>query len=185
VSLGSEERRQLLRLARESVTAALERRTPRRPPLAASLQERAAVFVTLTRGRDGELRGCIGTVEPLRPLAHAVEEAARLAATEDRRFDPMRSSELPDLRIEVSVLGPLVPTRPEQVILGIHGLVIRQGPRSGLLLPQVAVEHGWDRETFLDQTCRKAGLPAGGWRLPDTQLLSFTAEVFAEGEEPA
>jgi AmmeMemoRadiSam system protein A len=112
-----------------------------------------------------------------------VAEAARLAATEDHRFEPPSRGELPRLRIEISVLTPLLRTRAEDVVVGVHGLMIRQAGRSGLLLPQVPVEHGWDREAFLDHTCRKAGLPPGAWRQPDAELLSFAAEVF--GDSPS
>jgi hypothetical protein len=179
-ALGPEERGQLLALARESIAASLERRKPRKGDLAPRLLDPGGAFVTLTRRRDGELRGCIGYVEAVRPLADAVAEAARLAATEDNRFEPVGRGELSQLHVEISVLTPLVPTRAEDVEVGIHGLVVRHAGRSGLLLPQVAVEHGWDREVFLDHTCRKAGLPPGTWRRPDVELLSFTAEVFGE-----
>jgi AmmeMemoRadiSam system protein A len=185
MTLGPEQRSQLLWLAREAIRAALQDRKPEACPLAPSLREQAGAFVTLTRRRDGELRGCIGYVEAVRPLADAVAEAARLAATEDHRFEPLRSSDLQDLRVEISVLSPLAPTRADQVVVGTHGLVVRHGGRSGLLLPQVPLEHGWDREAFLEHTCRKAGLAPGTWRLPDAELLSFTAEVFGEGEAPA
>jgi len=179
-ALGPEERAQLLAIAREAITANLEGRPPRSVPLAPSLYECGVAFVTLTQRSDGELRGCIGYVEAVRPLAEAVAEAARLAATEDHRFEPPSRGELPRLRIEISVLTPLLPARAEDVVVGVHGLMIRQAGRSGLLLPQVPVEHGWDRETFLDHTCRKAGLPPGAWRLADAELLSFTAEVFGD-----
>ena len=99
-----------------------------------------------------------------------------------RRFDPVLPSELPDLSLHVSVLGELRPIDPEAVEVGVHGLVIRGGGRSGLLLPQVAAERGWDRERFLDETCRKAGLPPETWRRPDCELLAFTATVFSDEE---
>ena len=180
--LGPEERRQLLSVAREAIAALLQGRPPAQPALAPPLRERGGAFVTLTGRSDGELRGCIGYVEAVRPLAEAVAEAARLAATEDHRFAPVTAAELPGLRIEISVLTPLAPTRPQDVAVGSHGLMIRHAGRSGLLLPQVAVEHAWDRETFLDQTCRKAGLPPGTWKQADADLLSFTATVFGEDE---
>jgi AmmeMemoRadiSam system protein A len=134
----------------------------------------------LRRRSDGELRGCIGYVEAVRPLHEAVAEAARLAATEDHRFEPVGRSELEHLHVEISVLTPLSPTSADEVVVGTHGLVVRHGGRSGLLLPQVPVEQGWDREAFLDHACRKAGLPAGTWKRPDAELLSFGAEVFGD-----
>jgi len=99
-----------------------------------------------------------------------------------RRFDPVEASELAGLSLHVSVLGELRPIAPEAIEVGVHGLVIRGNGRSGLLLPQVAAERGWDRERFLDETCRKAGLPAGTWRTPGCEILAFTAVVFGEDE---
>jgi AmmeMemoRadiSam system protein A len=148
--------------------------------LRAELERRSGAFVTLSRRADGELRGCVGLPEPLYPLAEAVARAAVAAALYDRRFDPVAVSELPGLSLHVSVLGDLLPIAPEDVRVGLHGLVIRHGGRSGLLLPQVAAERGWERERFLDETCRKAGLPAGTWRRPGCELLAFTAIVFGE-----
>jgi AmmeMemoRadiSam system protein A len=136
-----------------------------------------AAFVTLTK--NGRLRGCIGYTEASAPLFKVVQECAVAAATEDPRFPPVSPNELPTLRIEISVLTPLVPIRPEEVEVGRHGLMVSQGRMRGLLLPQVPVEWGWDRETFLDQTCVKAGLPPSAWRHGAT-LRAFTAEVFAE-----
>ena len=136
-----------------------------------------AAFVTLTK--NGRLRGCIGYTEAVAPLFKVVQECAVAAATEDPRFPPVSSNELPSLRIEISVLTPLVPILPEEVEVGRHGLMVAQGRMRGLLLPQVPVELGWDRETFLDQTCVKAGLSPSAWRHGAT-LRAFTAEVFAE-----
>ena len=140
-----------------------------------------AAFVTLTK--NGRLRGCIGYTEAVAPLFKVVQECAVAAATEDPRFPPVSPDELSSLRVEISVLTPLALIRPEEVEVGRHGLMIAQGRRRGLLLPQVPVEWGWDRETFLDQTCVKAGLPPSAWRRGAT-LWAFTAEVFGE-EEPA
>jgi len=139
-----------------------------------------AAFVTLTK--NGRLRGCIGYTEAVAPLFKVVQECAVAAATEDPRFPPVSPKELSSLRVEISVLTPLVPIRAEEVEVGRHGLMVAQGGRRGLLLPQVPVEWGWDRETFLDQTCVKAGLSPSAWRHGAT-LRAFTAEVF--GEEKA
>jgi len=141
-----------------------------------------AAFVTLTK--NGRLRGCIGYTEAVAPLFKVVQECAVAAATEDPRFPPVSPMELPSLRVEISVLTPLVPIRPEEVEIGRHGLMVSQGRMRGLLLPQVPVEWGWDRETFLDQTCVKAGLPPSAWRHGAT-LRAFTAEVFGEEGKPA
>jgi AmmeMemoRadiSam system protein A len=125
------------------------------------------------------LRGCIGYAVPIAPLYRAVAETARAAAFEDSRFLPVTMEEAPRLEVSLSVLSGLVPIRPEAVEVGRHGLVISQGPRRGLLLPQVPVEQNWDRETFLGQTCRKAGLPPDAWRHAAT-IEAFTAEVFGD-----
>jgi AmmeMemoRadiSam system protein A len=150
--------------------------------LRAELERRAGAFVTLTRRKDGGLRGCVGVPEPLYRLDQAVARAAIAAALYDGRFDPVEAAELPELSVYVSVLGDLRPVAPAEVEVGVHGLVIRFGGRSGLLLPQVAADRGWDRERFLDETCRKAGLHLGTWRNPDCELLAFTATVFGEEE---
>jgi AmmeMemoRadiSam system protein A len=114
------------------------------------------------------------------PLWKVVQECAVAAATEDPRFPPVSPKELPELHVEISVLTPLFPIRPEDIVVGRHGLMVTQGRMRGLLLPQVPVELGWDREMFLDQTCAKAGLPPSAWRHGAT-LQGFTAEVFGEG----
>jgi AmmeMemoRadiSam system protein A len=141
-----------------------------------------AAFVTLTK--NGRLRGCIGFTEAVAPLFKVVQECAVAAATEDPRFPPVTPKELPSLRVEISVLTPLFPIRPEEVEVGRHGLMVSQGRMRGLLLPQVPVEWGWDREAFLDQTCLKAGLPPSAWQHGAT-LEAFTAEVFGEEEKNA
>ncbi len=140
----------------------------------------SGAFVTLKR--NGELRGCLGTLECKRSLE---EEVARLAAStshEDPRFEPVRVGELVDLHFEVSVLGPLEaidPRAPDAIVIGRHGLVVEQGPRRGLLLPQVATEWKWNRDEFLSYTCRKAGLPADAWQR-GAKVYRFDAEVFGD-----
>jgi AmmeMemoRadiSam system protein A len=136
--------------------------------------------VTLRRRDDGELRGCVGRMVSEDPLAETVAAMAVAAATEDGRFDPVTVAELPSLSIEISALGPMREIRPEDVEVGVHGLMVRCGGRRGVLLPQVPVEHHWDRETFLAHICRKAGLALDAWRRPDCELLAFTAAVFGE-----
>lgn len=138
--------------------------------------EASGVFVTLTR--KGELRGCLGVVRDEVRVADAVARLAGEVCHEDPRFRPITPSELPELHIEISVLTPLERVREMTAIqVGRHGLVVEQGARRGLLLPQVATEHGWDRETFLAQTCVKAGLQPSAWR-HEAWVFRFEAEVF-------
>jgi AmmeMemoRadiSam system protein A len=172
-----EERELLLRLAHRSIELALEGRSVDLTSPTAHLAEPRGAFTTLHL--EGELRGCIGFVLPIQSLYAAVAESARAAALDDPRFPPVTPAEAPHLKIGISVLSPLQPIRPEEVVVGRHGLVVTQGNRRGLLLPQVPIEWKWDRETFLSQTCLKAGLPADAWQ-HGAQLQGFTAEVFGE-----
>jgi AmmeMemoRadiSam system protein A len=183
--LSASAQRHLLALARRAIEGQLRGESHAEEDLGelrVELERRRGAFVTLKRRRDGELRGCVGVPEPLYRLDHAVARAAVAAAVHDRRFDPVAPSELPHLSLHVSVLGELVPIAPDAVEVGVHGLVVRGAGRSGLLLPQVAAERGWDREHFLDETCRKAGLPPGTWRTPGCEIFAFTAVVFSEEE---
>ncbi|MGA7079719.1 MAG: AmmeMemoRadiSam system protein A [Terriglobales bacterium] len=148
-------------------------------PASALLSEPRGVFTTLYL--EGELRGCVGYVAPVVPLYRAVAETARAAAFEDSRFLPVTREEGLRLEVSLSALSRLSPVPPDAVEVGRHGLVISLGGRRGLLLPQVAVEHGWGRETFLEQTCRKAGLPLDAWRKGAT-IEAFTAEVFSDND---
>jgi AmmeMemoRadiSam system protein A len=117
--------------------------------------------------------GCIGFRAAQRPLLETVREAARAAAFHDPRFPPLRPPELPEVRLEISVLSRPRPVSDlGEIQVGRHGLIVRRGPRSGLLLPQVAEEYGWDRETFLSHTCAKAGLPEDSWREAGTEMRS-------------
>jgi AmmeMemoRadiSam system protein A len=143
-----------------------------------ALARPSGVFVTLHRHR--RLRGCIGQVEPVEPLATAVARCAIAAAREDPRFEPVALQELPEIEIEVSVLSALLAIHPEMIEVGRHGLLVTRGYQRGLLLPQVARERAWDRERFLEETCAKAGLEPQAWRDPATLLHAFTAEVFSE-----
>jgi len=178
-SLTADEKKALLALAREAVTRYVSRREVTEPPSdrASFLVPRAA-FVTLRK--RGELRGCIGYIEPVLPLGQTVVEAAILAATQDARFPVVTAAELPTLEFEVSVLTPIREvTDPRTVEVGRHGLVITRGGQRGLLLPQVASENRWDRETFLAQGCLKAGLPPDAWR-KGAKVEVFEAIVFHE-----
>jgi len=174
-----EERALLLRVAHESILSALDdRQIPINPP-SQHLAEPRGVFTSLYLG--GQLRGCVGYVLPASSVYQAVAETARAAAFEDTRFYPVTLAEAPHLQVELSVLSAPKEISPDEVEIGRHGLLIGMGGRRGLLLPQVPLEHGWDRLTFLDQTCRKAGLPTDAWR-HGAKVEGFTAEVFGEKE---
>ncbi len=172
-----EERDLLLRLAHQAILSAFEDRRPPEASFSSHLSELRGVFTTLYLQEN--LRGCVGYAMPVAPLHRAVAETARAAAFEDSRFWPVTNEEAPQLKVSLSILSPLVPVRPEDVEVGRHGLVVALGSHRGLLLPQVPLEHDWDRETFLEQTCRKAGLPLDSWRKGAT-LEAFTAEVFGD-----
>ena len=176
------EQKSLLRIARATLESHIRTgKSPEAKPLTPRLAEKRGAFVTLQE--RGELRGCIGYVEAVRPLYQAVREMAVAASTEDPRFPPVEAAELDKIDIEITVLSPLRPLpSPDSVIVGKHGLVIRKGFRSGLLLPQVPVEQGWNREQFLANTCLKAGLPPSAYKEKDAQLFCFTGQVFGEKE---
>ena len=171
------ERLVLLQLAHEAIESALEQRATGLPPPGPHLAENRGVFTTIYL--DGQLRGCVGYVFPVLPLYRAVIETARASASQDTRFAPVTLAEAPRLKVSLSVLSQLQAITPEQVEVGKHGLVVSVGLHRGLLLPQVAIEHRWDRLTFLQQTCRKAGLPLDAWQR-GAALEAFTAEVFGD-----
>lgn len=177
--LTQEQRRALLALARQSIRERVRGvRGGGTIPADPNLQMAGAAFITITR--EGELRGCIGYMNPIKPLAEAVAYCAASAAAADPRFPPVTAEELPHLRLEISVLSPLrVIEDPAVVQVGTHGLFVSQGGRHGLLLPQVATEFGWDRETFLRQTCLKAGLPADAWK-HGAEIQVFTVDHFTD-----
>ena len=135
----------------------------------------AGAFVSLYH--RGELRGCIGHIEADMPLARVVAEMAVAAARDDERFAPVAPDELDELEVQISVLTPCAPARPADVVPGRDGVLLKHGRRQGLLLPQVAPEYGWTRETLLTMVCRKAGLPDGAWREPAAKLFVFQAQV--------
>lgn len=168
----------MLQIARRSVHAYLADEELQLPEFESlDLTDTRGVFVTIHRGSD--LRGCVGTIEPQAPLDRSVAGCAVAAASRDPRFMPIQLSELPELQFEISVLSPLQDvTDIESIEVGAHGLVISKGNARGLLLPQVAIEHYWTREQFLNETCRKAGLPPNAWR-QGARIQSFTAEVFS------
>jgi AmmeMemoRadiSam system protein A len=171
----------LLRAARDAISSAVTGRAASRAPSESDpvLQRRGASFVTL-RMRDGSLRGCIGELDAQRPLVESVRGCAISAALRDPRFPPVSEAELDHITIGVSVLTPPAPVRPEDVVVGRHGLIVELGRQRGVLLPEVATENGWDREEFLAYTCRKAGLPADAWRSPAARLSAFETVKIAE-----
>ena len=178
-SLDHEERHTLLYLARQTIGARIGGRSLPEPSTdSPALRELRGAFVTLKL--DEQLRGCIGHVIGVEPLWRAVRDNAVAAAFSDPRFSPVTAEEFENVRIEISALTPLRVSQPDGVIVGRDGVLIERGAARGLLLPQVAVEYGWDRQTFLDHTCRKAGLEPGCWRHPDTVISTFSAEVFGE-----
>lgn len=179
--LSPEQRRRLLEVARQALRHAVGKGPV--PDLAcddAELTRDSGAFVTLEM--DGNLRGCIGYIEAVAPLVETVARMARSAALDDPRFDPVTAGEEPRISIEISVMSPIAPVPDLGLIeVGRHGLVVEQGGRRGLLLPQVPGDWGWDREEFLAHTCMKAGLPADAYK-KGAKVSWFEAEVFGEEE---
>ena len=181
-----ETRRQLLELARRTLEAHFRGDPP--PRLASDRSdpfgESRALFVTLRIA--GRLRGCIGTLAPEGDLARTVPRFALRAAFDDPRFPPLAAHELTECALEISVLTPpRLVENPEEIVVGRDGLILEFAGRRGLLLPQVATEWGFDRETFLSELSQKAGLPPDAWRNPEARIFSFQAEVFCEPETPS
>lgn len=184
VLLTAEEGSAAVQLARGTIEHAIEKKSKRKLRLTPVFFEKRGVFVTLTK--SGDLRGCIGFPYPVLPLEEAICEAAVSAALQDPRFPPVQGSEIPSITIEVTILT--VPQalncdpeqRPLQVEVGKHGLIVKGMGTSGLLLPQVATEYGWDSTTFLDHTCAKAGLPGRCWMNNRVEVLTFEGQIFNE-----
>lgn len=177
------QRNQLLRIARDSITSMFDRRRLEidLDRYDEALRRPSGAFVTLEK--DGELRGCIGSIQAAMPLVQAVSTSAINAAFRDPRFAPVMRDELDAIHIEISVMSPIEPVHSlDDIVVGRDGLIISTGGYSGLLLPQVATEYGWDRDTFLSHTCRKAGLPMDAWRSGECRIERFSAEVFGEAQ---
>ncbi len=180
MALTGDDKRVLLGIARKSIIG----RLGNEPPLAEvyespELSTHAGAFVTLHK--HGELRGCIGRFTSDGPLFETITEMALSAAFEDPRFPEVTMDEVPALHIEISVLSPLkLISDTEEITVGTHGIYIIKGANRGVLLPQVATENGFDRETFLDHTCMKAGLYPGAWREGALRIYTFTADIFSE-----
>lgn len=171
------ERALLLQVAHRAIEAAIAGERYKAEPPTPHLTEHRGAFTTLYL--RGQLRGCVGYVFPIASVYQTVAETACAAAFDDNRFPPVSGSEVPELQVHLSILSPLRPIRAEEVEVGKHGLMVTLGPYRGLLLPQVPLEHGWDRIIFLEQTCRKAGLPLDAWQR-GAVLEAFTAEIFGE-----
>jgi AmmeMemoRadiSam system protein A len=177
--LSSDDRRALLDLARRAIVEAIcYGRLLAPSQLQGALAEPGAAFVTLHR--HGRLRGCVGQVEADSPLAESVVRSAICAAREDPRFPAVEPAEVSSLAIEISVMSPIALITPGEIRIGHHGLVVSHGANRGLLLPQVATEHKFSREAFLEATCEKAGLDRSAWKEPGTRVYAFTAEVFSD-----
>jgi AmmeMemoRadiSam system protein A len=175
---GKVDRDELLRVAREAIVSHVTGAAPPRAG-ATDAQETAGGDV-MTIHVDRTLRGCIGNLSAGQPLARVVGECAVAACSADPRFEPVTADDLPALDVEISLLGPMEPiASPDEIEIGRHGLVVEQGWRRGLLLPQVATEWKWDRQTFLAHTCHKAGLARDAWKR-DVRMVRFEADVFGE-----
>jgi AmmeMemoRadiSam system protein B/AmmeMemoRadiSam system protein A len=181
-SLSADEKSELLSIARQSIHRRLKKKAmPEFKPESPNLTQKRGAFVTLNKG--GRLRGCIGYILPMKPLHQTVSEVAIEAALGDPRFPPLTEAELSGVTIEISALTPLERIYDEKKIeVGRHGLYIKEGLNSGLLLPQVATEYGWSREAFLEHTCQKAGLPKDAWK-EGAEIYIFSAEIFSEEDE--
>jgi uncharacterized protein len=176
--LSETERQSLLHLARLAVAEVVSSgQILAEIPTGAIFSQKCGVFVSLHVG--SRLRGCIGVVDPEESLAHTVVFCASGAAMHDPRFPALRVEELRHLQIEISLLSPPVATRPEEIQIGVHGLLVWQGTQRGLLLPQVAIKHRLTVEQFLAETCRKAQLAPDAWRQPETNVFAFTCDVFS------
>ena len=178
LGLTNEEKSILHTIAKEAIESRLEGKPlPPLPPLTPTLEEYRGAFVTLTK--NGNLRGCIGQIQPVRPLAASVQEMAVAAAFQDPRFPPLTKGEWPSIEIEISALTPFKEIKDLfEIQVGTHGIYIQKGPYSGLLLPQVATEYGWNREEFLQQTCIKAGLHPMAYKDSDARIYIFSADIF-------
>jgi AmmeMemoRadiSam system protein A len=180
MDLSTADRQLLLQVARDSIAAQLKGKTATPVQTSAPvLQEPRGAFVSLHR--RGQLRGCIGYIEAIKPLLQTVGEMAPAAAFQDPRFRPVQAEELADLEIEISVLTPMRLIKSvDEIEVGQHGLYIVRGLNRGLLLPQVATQYHWDRRAFLEHTCNKAGLPPDAWEDATTQIYTFRAEIFSD-----
>src|SRR5690348_1218557 len=180
-SLDRPEKRLLLDVARCALISAVEGAEPAASsPCDVPCPESSGAFVTLER--RGQLRGCIGEFNSKEPLIKVITRCTRAAALEDPRFRPVQTDELPEINIEISVLSPPRESKAEGIEPGKHGLIVSRGHRRGVLLPQVATEHGWGAERFLEEACVKAGLGRQAWKASGVVIETFTTEAFGEAD---
>ena len=181
-TISAEEKKILLAEARETIAAKLEKRQPQyNNEESSTLSKPCGAFVTLHTSETHKLRGCIGRMTASTPLLQTVRLMALEAAFDDPRFPPLSPDELSSVNLEISALSPMEPCPdPHSVEVGVHGLYLRHRGRSGVLLPQVPVEQGWNREEYLEYICVKAGLPPGSYQQEGAELFTFTAVVFGE-----
>jgi AmmeMemoRadiSam system protein A len=186
MKLTEEDKKALLNIVRSTIerklTAGIDYSNARETiETSPALKEKSGVFVTLKK--KGQLRGCIGYIQAFMPLEQAVAKMALAAAFDDPRFPPLKRNELKEISVEISILSPLKRiSKLDEIEVGKHGLYIMRGYSSGLLLPQVATEYDWDRLTFLEQTCCKAGLPCDAWKDEDSAVFVFSADIIEESE---
>jgi AmmeMemoRadiSam system protein A len=180
MELTVKEKEVLLDIAKKAITARINHKEiPEVKTDSENLKQKRGAFVTLKK--SGQLRGCIGYIKAYKPLGETVQEMAIAAAFNDPRFPSLKSDELKQLTFEISVLSPFKRIKDvNEIEVGKHGLYIVRGYNSGLLLPQVAIEYEWDRETFLKETCHKAGLPLQAWMDEETEIYIFSAEYFGD-----
>ena len=187
MNLNAEDKKALLNIVRSTIECKLKASSepenlPENRKTSSVLKEKRGVFVTLKK--RGQLRGCIGYIQAFLPLEQAVKEMALAAAFNDPRFPPLSRNEYKDISVEISVLSPLRRIQKvDEIEVGKHGLYIMRGCNSGLLLPQVATEYGWDCLTFLEQTCYKAGLSCDAWKDENSAVFTFSADIIEEPEE--
>ena len=184
-NLLDDEKRELLRIARATLREFVRTgMIPPGKPHRESMLLNGGAFVTIEI--EEQLRGCMGNVEPNKPLYKTIQEMAVAAASRDPRFPPIREEELLSLSLEISVLGETKGiSTPEEVEIGVHGLSVEKGDSRGFLLPQVASKRDWDGITFLAQVCSKAGIPEDSWKEDDTKVEAFVAQVFSDQSHPA
>ncbi|MBP7058657.1 AmmeMemoRadiSam system protein A [Candidatus Gracilibacteria bacterium] len=180
MDLTDQDKKTLLEIVKRAIFAkASNRELPELTLESPILKEKRGAFVTLKK--RGLLRGCIGYIKAVKPLGETVQEMAVAAAFHDPRFPSVKGEEIRDLSFEISVLSPLQKIKSiDDIEVGKHGLYIVRGYNSGLLLPQVAIEYGWDRENFLKETCFKAGLPPKAWKDKETEIYIFSADYFSD-----
>ena len=180
MELTKKEKDSLLEVVKKTIAAKVNNKDLQKITIdSATLKEKRGAFVTLKK--RGQLRGCIGYINAVKPLWETAQEMALAAAFHDPRFPSLKAEELKELTFEISVLSPLQRVQDiDEIQVGKHGLFIARGHNSGLLLPQVASEHGWDRETFLNATCCKAGLQPQAWQDKETEIYIFSADYFGD-----